>query len=147
MYTREDIGPVEEIRDAPEPLRLALRAIDAPRKIDPLQRRICFRIDERRHLERKRCLWWRYECQASIIDNIGRASELFAVEKNALQLQELAVQLQRNLARRLQLRIAPDRQLGNDAGARRIKRNVEIHGIDEEVRRSVIRKQNWLRVF
>src|SRR4029078_8000746 len=89
---REHIGAVDEIGDAAEALRLALRAVGAARKVEAGKGGVRLRIAKRNNLEGEGPRWHFGNGERSFRQLIVSWWERLAVEHNALELQGLAVE-------------------------------------------------------
>ncbi len=139
----QDIGPIEEIGDAAEALRLALRAIGGAGAIEPAQLRVRRRIDLRLDLQREGPLGRdaQHEGIGRCLIDLGR--QRGAVERRATQDEPIAVERERSAGQAG--RIAPDREARDDARLAAVQRNIQIDRIDEKRGRAIIGETNGLR--
>jgi hypothetical protein len=140
-----DIGPVGEIRDLAEALRLALGAEHAIRDVQALERGVALGADAHFALEGERGGQVVHR-QALAFDLIAVPAQRLAIEPEVHQLQLLAVEHQRTdvLARR---RVAPHHEARPDLGARRLQAKLQLDLVHQVVGRPVIRQTHRLRGF
>ena len=140
---RHDVGPIGEIGDLAKALRLALGAEHAIGHIEALERRVRVGSDPHRGLERER-RGHVMDDEMIIVDLVAIAAERLAIEREADQLQLLAVQHQRPGASACR-RIAPHREPRPHFGRRRLQIEPQLDLIDQIVGRPVVLEPNRLR--
>ena len=136
----EHVRTVQEVGDAAEALRLALRAVDAARQVESRQRLVGLRIAIGDGLERERFLGQAGDDELGIGALEFARAELAAVEAHGLQFDHLAVEPQWPRVARIG-RVALDLEPRPHPRARRVQRHVEVDRIDQIVGRLVILEQ------
>ena len=125
----EHVGPVEEVGDAPEALRLALRTVDAARPVDALQRLVVFRVARRFDFQLEGLQWRLMQGERGRRHTIRGGRNLDAVDAHVPQRHLLAIENQCAVPRRFGVR--PYLQARNDPGGMRGERHVEVHMVDK----------------
>jgi hypothetical protein len=132
---RHDVRPVKEIGDAAKALGFALGAIGLASAVQPHELRVAHGIDNRLDFK----LEWAVR-RLRNGESVGSGDEVFrwqllAVDCQRNKLQVFAVENER---RRRTGRIRFDLELGAHSGGARVKRHVEVDGLDQPVGRAVI---------
>ena len=140
----QHVGPVEEIGDAAKALGLALGAIGGAGAIKPHERGVGRGVDLGLDFERERPV--RRLCDRELLRRGEKAAtgQWLAVERQRSELEFLAVEHER---RWRSLGVRPDRELGTHRRCGCIERNIERHGFDEPVGRTVIFQADGTRFF
>jgi hypothetical protein len=139
----KDIRPVKEIGDAAKTFRLALRAVDAARSIQPHQLAIGSRIDDRLDLDAERIVGRALDCQRFGVRHIGLTGEGDAVDREVGELQFIAVEDERRI--RARIGIARDREARPHARGLPVEADIQIDTRDEEVAGAIILQADRLR--
>ncbi len=133
---RQHVRPVEEIGDAAKALGLALGAIGAAGAVEPHQLRIGGRIDQRHDFKTKRPVRRLRDDQAVRRRRVGVCRRGRAIDGQSCEFESVAIEQQR--CRRGGLRIGPHVEGRAYSCRRRMKRNVEIDGLDQPIGRAII---------
>ena len=123
-----DIRTVRKIGDPAEPFRLALGTVNSGRAIKPHQLRIAGRVQSRHDGEREQARGRIGQCQRRSCQRIVRRSQWLSVERDAFQLEFVAVKDQWALGSG---RVGFDRQACNNPRPHIVQRDVEMHILDQ----------------
>ena len=141
----EHIGPIEEICDATEAFRLALRAISRAGAVQPHQFSVGggieFGFDFQFETASRRCRNDQFIGRDRILDGLKR----LAVERYAKKDEFVAIECQGHAGSPHRMRT--HREAGGDSRFAEAELDVEVHPIDKKIRRSVIGESNHVRVF
>ena len=91
---RKHVGPVEVVGDAPEAFGLALRAIDALAAVEAGERLVGFGVADGLDFKREGFLRQALDGEVFVRDPITRCVQLVAANRNADELEHLAIELQ-----------------------------------------------------
>ncbi len=140
------VRPVEIIGDPAKALRLALRAIDALREIEPLKRRVLLRRACRHRFERELALRRLVDRQRLVVDAVAVRSERLAVQPHFEKVQLLAIEHERRIpfhARRVPFHL----EGGMNPGGLWIEVDVEHDLMRREGGNLVVLEADRARVF
>jgi hypothetical protein len=148
LYARgvsgKHIRAVEEVGDAAEALRLALRAVDSARQVEAGERLVGLRVAINGGLEREGPRRQVADHQLLVGHLVFAGAQLAPVEAHALELDRLAVEPQGPRLAGV-CRIALDLQACAHPRARRVQRHIEVDRVDQVAGRLVVLEQNGSR--
>ncbi len=133
----EHVGPVDEIGDAAEALRLALGAIGAARAVEAGERGVRVRVAQSDDFKGERLRRNGGDAERTFLELIVLGRQGFAVERKTLKRQAFAIEHEGAPARR-HLGVGPQSELCGDARRLRVERDVEFDLLDEIIGRGVV---------
>ena len=134
---RHHVGAIEEPGDLPEPFGFALRAEVSRRGVEPLQRLVRTGPDGD--------LGFQHERLGRVADGQRLVGDLDAVSRDRLPVDAYnegvePVSGKNKVRGRRRIGVSPDHEPGPYHGPRRVQVEVEVHLVDEERGRGVVRK-------